>query len=303
MLRHTTLDQLRELRLHGMAQAFEEQLSLPDRSELSFKERLGLLVEREVAERSSRRLTARLRKARLREPAALEDTDWRVSRGLDKGQILRLGSCQWIADHLNVLITGKAGVGKTFLACALAHKACRAGYTALYLRMPRLFRDLAIARGDGSYEKLLKSYARTDLLVLDDWGLAPLGGPERRDLLEILEDRYGLRSTLVASQFPVKSWYELIGDPTLADSILDRLLHGAYTITGAGIQNQKGRLGRYAAYLPGGLSVHIPSQPQEAASLLTHVRRRHHGGGLRLAAPRFPEQLHLEYRSSLGILG
>ncbi len=230
MLRHATLDQLAELKLHGMAKAFEEQLSMSDVSELSFDERLGLLVEREATERASRRLTARLRRAKLREQAAIEDIDWRVRRGLDKGQILRLASCQWIAEHLNVLITGKAGVGKTFLACAFGHKACREGYTALYLRVPRLFRALAIARGDGSYEKLLKRYARTDLLVLDDWGLAPLGPTDRRDLLEILEDRYGARSTIVASQLPVKSWYEVIGDPTLADAILDRLVHNAYRV-------------------------------------------------------------------------
>ncbi len=230
MLRHATLDQLQELKLHGMARAFEEQLQMPEVRELSFEERLGLLVEREATERASRRLTARLRRAKLREQAAIEDVDWRARRGLDKRQILTLASCQWIAEHLNVLITGKAGVGKTFLACALAHKACREGYTALYLRVPRLFRDLAIARGDGSYEKLLRSYARTDVLVLDDWGLAQIGAPERRDLLEILEDRYGRRSTVVTSQLPVKAWYDSIGDPTLADGILDRLVHGAYEI-------------------------------------------------------------------------
>ena len=230
MLRHATLDQLAELKLHGMAKALEEQLAMADLGELSFEERLGLLVEREATERASRRLTARLRKAKLREPAAIEDVDWRARRGLDKGQILRLISCQWIAEHLNVLITGQAGVGKTFLACALAHKACREGYTALYLRMPRLFRQLTLARGDGSYEKLLKSFARTDLLVLDDWGLASIGAAERRDLLEILEDRYAARSTLVTSQLPVDSWYETLGDPTLADAILDRLVHGAYRV-------------------------------------------------------------------------
>ncbi len=167
MLRHATLDQLAELKLHGMARAFEEQLGMSEIRDLSFEERLGLLVEREATERASRRLTARLRRAKLREQAAIEDVDWRARRGLDKRQVLTLASCRWIAEHLNVLITGKAGVGKTFLACALAHKACREGYTALYLRVPRLFRDLAIARGDGSYERLLKSYARTDVLVLD----------------------------------------------------------------------------------------------------------------------------------------
>lgn len=230
MLRHATLDRLAELKLHGMAKAFEEQLAMVDVSELSFEERLGLLVEREATEQSSRRLTARLRRAKLREQAAIEDIDWRAKRRLDKGQILRLASCQWVTEHLNVLITGKAGVGKTFLACAFGHKACREGYTALYLRVPRLFRQLAIARGDGSYERLLKSYARTDLLILDDWGLAPVGAAERRDLLEILEDRYGTRSTLVTSQLPIESWYEVIGDPTLADAILDRVVHGAYKL-------------------------------------------------------------------------
>ncbi len=244
MLKHVTLDQLAELKLHGMARAFEEQLQMPEIRELSFEERLGLLVEREATERASRRLTARLRRAKLREQAAIEDIDWRARRGLDKRQVLTLASCQWIADHLNVLITGKAGVGKTFLACALAHKACREGYTALYLRVPRLFRDLAIARGDGSYEKLLKSYARTDVLVLDDWGLAQIGAQERRDLLEILEDRYDLRSTVVTSQLPVKSWYDSIGDSTLADGILDRLVHGAYEIAMEGESMRKNRAKR-----------------------------------------------------------
>ena len=244
MLKHATLDQLAELKLHGMARAFEEQLQMSEIRDLSFEERLGLLVEREATERASRRLTSRLRKAKLREQAAIEDVDWRARRGLDKRQILTLASCQWIADHLNVLITGKAGVGKTFLACALAHKACREGYTALYLRVPRLFRDLAIARGDGSYEKLLKSYARTDVLVLDDWGLAQIGAQERRDLLEILEDRYDLRSTVVTSQLPVKSWYDSIGDSTLADGILDRLIHGAYEISMEGESMRRKRAKR-----------------------------------------------------------
>jgi DNA replication protein DnaC len=244
MLKHATLEQLQELKLHGMARAFEEQLQMLELEELSFEERLGLLVEREATDRASRRLTARLRRAKLREQAAIEDVDWRARRGLDKRQILTLASCQWVAEHLNVLITGKAGVGKTFLACALAHKACREGYTALYLRVPRLFRDLAIARGDGSYEKLLKRYARMDVLVLDDWGLAQVGAQDRRDLLEILEDRYGLRSTVVTSQLPVKSWYESIGDPTLADGILDRLVHGAYEIAMEGESMRRKRAKR-----------------------------------------------------------
>ena len=230
MLRHATIDQLAELKLHGMVKALQEQTSMPDIGERSFEERLGLLADREASERASRQLTARLRRAKLREQAAVEDIDWRARRGLDKRQVLRLASCQWIRDGLNVLITGKAGLGKTFLACALGHKACREGYSVLYLRIPRLFRSLAVARGDGSFEKLLRTYARTEVLILDDWGLAPLAAPERRDLLEILEDRYASRSTIVTSQLPVKAWYDVVGDPTLADAILDRLIHGAYRL-------------------------------------------------------------------------
>lgn len=246
MLRHATLEQLADLKLHGMARALAEQMADPEIASLSFEERLGLLVEREATERASRALTARLRKARLRELASIEDIDWRARRGLDKRQVLHLASCSFLAERLNVLITGPAGVGKTYLACALAHKACREGYSALYLRVPRLFRDLQIARGDGSYERLLKRFARTDLLLLDDWGLVPIGAAERRDLLEILEDRYGHRSTLVTSQLPVDAWHELIGDPTLADGILDRLVHGAYRLALDG-ESMRRRAARSAA--------------------------------------------------------
>jgi DNA replication protein DnaC len=250
MLRHATLDRLQEMKLNGMARALEEQLQVPDIDELSFEERLGLLVEREAIERENRRMTQRLRRAKLREQATIEDIDWRAKRGLDKGQFLSLASCQWIADHLNVLIVGKTGVGKTFLACALAHKACREGYTARYVRVPRLFRDLRIARGDGSYEKVLKGFARTDLLVLDDWGLAPVGATDRQDLLEIMEDRYGLRSTLVTSQLPVKKWYVVIGNATLADGILDRLIHGAYELALDG-DSMRGKRAKWSATTAG----------------------------------------------------
>jgi DNA replication protein DnaC len=230
MLRHPTLEKLQTLRLTGMSKAFAEQLQLPETGSLSFEERLGLLVDRELTERENRRLHSRLRQAKLRLSATLEDLDYRTPRGLDRTAITSLATCQWIADHYNVLITGATGVGKTWLACALAHTACRQGYRVQYLRLPRLWRDLAIARGDGRYAKLLAALAKLDLLVLDDFGLAPLTDDQRRDCLELLEDRHGSRATLVTSQLPVEHWHDSIGDPTLADAILDRLVHNAYKI-------------------------------------------------------------------------
>lgn len=230
MLRHPTLAQLAELKLHGMARALEEQMAMADVGELGFEERLGLLVEREATERESRRFENRLRRAKLREQATFEDLDWRLPRQLDRTQVLSLTSCRWIADHLNLLIVGPTGIGKTYLACAFVHKACREGFTALYMRVPTLLRELEIARGDGSYDRWLRRLARADLLALDDWGLVPPNEHGRRDLLEIFEDRYGRRSTLVASQIPRDKWHDLIGDPTLADAILDRLVHGAYRL-------------------------------------------------------------------------
>lgn len=230
MLTHPTLEKLQALRLTGMARAFEDQQRLPEIDSLSFEERLGLLVDREMTDRENRRLKTRLHQARLRQQAALEDVDFRHPRGLDKSLIAQLGSCQWIAQHHNILITGPTGCGKTFLACALAHQACREGYTVRYLRLPRLFQDLQIAKGDGRYAKLLAALAKTDLIALDDWGIAPLADEQRRDLLEVLEDRHGFRSTLVAAQIPVDKWHAQIGDPTLADAILDRLIHNAYKL-------------------------------------------------------------------------
>jgi DNA replication protein DnaC len=230
MLMNPTLEQLHALRLTGMAKAYQEQRQIADVESLSFDERLGLLLDREATERADRRLRTRLRQAKLRVAAAVEDIDFRHPRGLDKRQVLELAGCDWIREHHNLLITGATGAGKTYLACAFAHKACLEDFTARYLRLPRLFRELEIARADGRYPKLLAAYARTDLLVLDDWGLAPLTEAERRDLYEIFEERTGLRSTLVASQLPVGTWHAVVGDPTLADAILDRLVSNAHEI-------------------------------------------------------------------------
>jgi DNA replication protein DnaC len=230
MLIHPTLEKLQTLRLAGMLKAFSEQLQMPDIHNLGFEERFSLLVDREITERDNRRLSTRLKKARLRQSACLEDLDVKTSRGLDKSLILSLAACTWIARSFNVLICGPTGVGKSYLACALAHKACLEGYSTLYLRLPRLFEDLRLAKADGRYGKLMLSYAKTDLLILDDWGLTSMTDPQRRDLLELLEDRYGRRSTIVTSQLPVSAWHEAIGDPTLADAILDRLVHNAHKI-------------------------------------------------------------------------
>ena len=231
MLIHPTLDKLRALKLEGIARGLEEQMGSADLGGLGFEERLGLLVDREMGDREQRRLACRLRRARLRQSSCLEDVDFRHPRGLDRSLVMALGSCGWIREHLNVLVMGATGTGKSYLACALAHRACMEGYSALYQRVPRLLGELATARGDGRYGKLLRSLAKVDLLVLDDWGLTRLEADERQDLLEIMEDRYQLRSTIVASQLPVEVWHEVIGNPTLADAVLDRLVHNAYRIS------------------------------------------------------------------------
>jgi len=230
MLTHPTLEKLQTLRLSGMRKALSEQQQMPQIDSLGFEERLGLLIDREVTERENRRLETHLKKAKLRHSCCLEDLEVKASRGLDKALILTLAACSWIARGINVLICGPTGVGKSYLACALGHKACLEGYSVLYLRLPRLFEELRLAKADGRYGKLMLGYAKTDLLILDDWGLTPMTDPQRRDLLELLEDRYGKRSTIVTSQLPVPAWHEAIGDPTLADAILDRLVHNAYKI-------------------------------------------------------------------------
>ena len=230
MLTHPTLEKLQAMRLTGMAKAFAEQLQLADSEALSAEERIGLLVDREWLERDNRGLTTRLRTAKLRHHAAVEDIDYRHPRGLDRALMAKLATGAWLREHLNCVIVGPTGIGKSWLACALAQKACRDGFSALYLRAPRFFRELSLAKGDGRYPKLMRALAKTDLLVLNDFGAAPLSDEHRRDLLELLDDRYGVLSTLVTSQYPLAHWHELIGDPTLADAILDRLVHNAYKI-------------------------------------------------------------------------
>jgi len=230
MLNEQTHQKLVALKLFGMAATLQEYLDKIDDAPLSFEERLGLMVDREWTEREQRRLTRRLQRARLREQACVEDIDYRHPRNLDRSVIQRLATCQWIERHENLILCGPTGVGKTWIACALANKACREGYSALYVRLPRLLHGLHIARADGSFEKELARLLKTDILLLDDWGLAPLADQERRDLLEILEDRHNRRSTLVTSQLPVDKWHAHIGEPTIADSILDRLVHNAHRI-------------------------------------------------------------------------
>lgn len=223
-------DKLRTLKLYGMLKAFEEQTAGSEYADLSFEERIGFMVDREITEKDNRRLTTRLRQAKLRQEACMENIDYHQNRGMDKSLMQSLAQCQWIKDGHNILITGPCGAGKSFIACALAHKACLNGYTVRYVRAPRLFQDVAIAKGDGSYTKSMKTFAKTNLLVIDDWGLSVLTDQERRDLLEILEDRHNINSTIITSQLPVKLWHETIGNPTLADAILDRLVHNAYEI-------------------------------------------------------------------------
>lgn len=230
MLNHQTMEKLLALRLEGMAQALEEQRRQADISQLDFEERFALLVERQWLWRENRGLAARLHHAQLKVAACLEDIDYRHPRGLKRAQIEQLRASQWIAQHRNCLITGPTGSGKTYLACALAHQACRDGHRVGYYYAPKLFRELQSAQADGSLLKLLKKLARATLIVIDDFGVAAVAGKQYRDLLEILDDRHGVGSTLITSQFPVEEWHGVINDATVADAILDRLVHNAYRL-------------------------------------------------------------------------
>jgi DNA replication protein DnaC len=241
LLTHPTLDQLHALGLYGMAKAFSEIMASGEEIPLSHPEWLALLLERETSWRHDKRFTARLRYAKLRQQACVEDVDYRTPRNLDRSLFQKLAGGQWIEDHDNLVVTGPTGVGKSWLAQALGHTACRGNHSVLYQRVPRLFAELALARGDGRHPRLLRSLGRVELLILDDWGLEPLDAAARHDLLEILEERYGRRSTIVTSQLPVDKWHEIIGDPTYADAILDRLVHNAHRIDLSGESLRKTR--------------------------------------------------------------
>jgi DNA replication protein DnaC len=231
MLTHPTLDQLRALKLDGMVQAFVELEAQEEVHNLAHAEWLALLLDREVADRNTKRFQTRLRSARLRHSqAAIEDVDYRAPRRLDKTLFQQLVACRWIAEHRGLLITGPCGVGKSWLSCALAQKACRDGYTVYYARVPRLLADLDLAHDDGRFARLFQMLVKVNLLVLDDWGPDRLSASQRRDLMEIVEDRHGRGSILITSQLPVATWHEVIGEPTLADAILDRIVHNAYRL-------------------------------------------------------------------------
>jgi DNA replication protein DnaC len=241
MLKHPTLDQLRAMKLDGMADAFVDLDAQDSARDLGHAEWLALLIEREMANRGTKRFATRLRAARLRHSqAAIEDVDFRTPRQLDKALFQQLATSRWIGDHRNLLVTGPCGIGKSWLACALAQKACRDGHSVHYARVPRLFADLELAHGDGRFTKLFRTLTRVDLLVLDDWGPDRLTANQRRDLMEIVEDRYGTGSIVITSQLPVEAWHAVIDEPTFADAILDRLVHNAYRLNLKGPSMRKG---------------------------------------------------------------
>lgn len=242
MLDHPTYQRLRDLKLDGMADAFAELQSQADAATLSHAEWLGLLIDREAANRSTKRYQTRMRAAKLRHVGAtIEDVDYRTPRQLDRDLFRQLAQGDWIAKGQNLIITGPCGVGKTWLACALGQKACRDGRTVLYRRLPRLFAELELAHGDGSFPRLFRKLVRANLLILDDWGPDRLTGPQRRDLMEIVEDRHGNGAILLTSQLPVDAWHDVIGEPTFADAILDRIVHNAHRLPldGASMRKQK----------------------------------------------------------------
>ena len=241
MTHQHTIEQLHTLRLTGMAEALHRQQAQPEAQQLPFEERLALLVEQERLYRDNRRLARLLKAAKLRVNACVEEIDYRHPRGIDRAYLTSLTLCHWLERHQNLCITGPTGTGKTWLACALGNQACRLGFSVRYLRVPRLFEQLRIAHGDGSYARLMNQLAKTDLLILDDWGIQKLNAAQRNDLMEVIEDRSGRTSTLIASQLPVENWYDFIGEATLADAILDRLIHNAHRLPLTGDSMRKNR--------------------------------------------------------------
>jgi DNA replication protein DnaC len=226
-----SVEKLNTMKLYGMVQAIKEQEGMPDIKKLTFEERLSLLIDHEYDYKENKKLSRLLKQATFRiKEACIENIDYRGNRNIDKKFVMELATCTWIRNHLNILISGNAGLGKTYLSCALANNACRRGFSSKYYRFPRLFEELALSHGDGSHIKFLDRLTKFDLLIIDDFGLSPLTEDQKKDLLEIVEDRYDCRSTIITSQYPIDKWYEAIGDPTVADAILERVVHNSYKI-------------------------------------------------------------------------
>jgi DNA replication protein DnaC len=230
MLIQPTIEKLNSMKLAAMARSFADQMQCPDMMQLSFEERFGLIVDYQMTDLDNRRMQNRLKNAKLRQSASIEDLDFKQGRGLDRSTVMSLAGNQWVKSHHNILVTGPTGAGKSYLACALAQKACRDGYTTLYQRLPRLLQDIAVSRHDGRYNKLIAPITKCEVLILDDLLISPLTREEQRELLEIVEERYDRKATVVTSQLPVKAWHDAMQDPTLADAILDRLVHNAYKL-------------------------------------------------------------------------
>ena len=273
MLTSPTLDKLRDLNLLGMCRAYQEQMERADYQALTFDDRLGLLVDVEVQERENRRLFRYLKSAKLRDQARVEDIDFHTPRGLNRSLVLELAEGRWIDAHQCVLVIGATGLGKTYVACALAEAAIRKGHSALYLRFPRMVDELAVARVDGRLPRLLAAWARVEVLVLDDFAMQSLSSQQSADLLEVIEDRCQRRSTIVTSQMPVKQWHEVLGDATVADAILDRLIHNAHRIELRGHESLRGS--RAAATNPPAPAADGPKPPNQAPSQGSAEKRRH----------------------------
>ena len=230
MLTQPIIEKLNSMKLTAMARAFTDQMQCPDMAQLTFEERFGLIVDYQMTYLENRRMQNRLKNAKLRQSASIEDLDFRQGRGMDRSTVMSLAGNQWVKSHHNILVTGPTGAGKSYLGCALAQKACRDGHSVLYQRLPRLLQDIGVSRHDGRYHKLMNQVVKCEVLVLDDLLISPLTREEQKDLLEIVEERYDRKATVVTSQLPVKAWHDAMQDPTLADAILDRLVHNAYKI-------------------------------------------------------------------------